>query len=151
MPSSMTPPHILLTNYVMAEHLLVRPHERSLLNAATQDLCTLVMDELHFYRGRQGADVAMLTRRLQERAGHDLQAVATSATIANAGTRGERKESVGDLASRFFGLDIPATNVVDETLVRVATVGSPQGADLTPHLSGLSTPSVVPLSLTAYT
>ena len=121
------PPHILLTNYVMAEYLLVRPHERSLLNAATQDLRTLVMDELHFYRGRQGADVAMLTRRLQERAGRDLQAVATSATIANAGTREERNEAVADLASRFFGLDIPATNVIDETLVRVATVGAPQG------------------------
>ena len=121
------PPHILLTNYVMAEYLLVRPHERSLLNAATQDLRTLVMDELHFYRGRQGADVAMLTRRIQERAGRDLQAVATSATIANAGTRTERHEAVADLASRFFGLDIPAANVVDETLVRVATVGSPLG------------------------
>ena len=121
------PPHILLTNYVMAEYLLVRPHERSLLNAATQDLRTLVMDELHFYRGRQGADVAMLTRRLQERAGHDLQAVATSATIANSGTRKKRNEAVADLASRFFGLDIPAANVVDETLVRIATVAAPQG------------------------
>lgn len=121
------PPHIILTNYVMAEYLLVRPHERSLLNTATQDLRTLVMDELHFYRGRQGADVAMLTRRLQERAGHDLQAVATSATIANSGTRNERNEAVADLASRFFGLDIPAANVVDETLVRVATVAAPQG------------------------
>ena len=121
------PPHILLTNYVMAEYLLVRPYERSLLNAATQDLRTLVMDELHFYRGRQGADVAMLTRRLQERAGHDLQAVATSATIVNAGTREERNEVVANLASRFFGLDISAANVVDETLERVATVEVPQG------------------------
>ena len=29
----------------------------------------LVLDELHTYRGRQGADVAMLARRLQSRPG----------------------------------------------------------------------------------
>ena len=69
----------------------------------------------------------MLTRRIQERAGRDLQAVATSATITNAGTRTERNEAVADLASRFFGLDIPAANVVDETLVRVATLGFSTG------------------------
>lgn len=121
------PPHILLTNYVMAEYILVRPSERPLLHTATQDLSTLVMDELHFYRGRQGADVAMLTRRLQESAGRDLQAVATSATMVTGGSRENRKETVADLASRFFGLDIPARNVVDETLGRIALVQPPQG------------------------
>ena len=121
------PPHILLTNYVMAEYILVRPSERPLLHTATRDLSTLVMDELHFYRGRQGADVAMLTRRLQESAGRDLQAVATSATMVTGGSRENRKETVADLASRFFGLNIPASNVVDETLRRVALVQSPQG------------------------
>ena len=120
------PPHILLTNYVMAEYILLRPSERPFLATATRDLKTLVMDELHFYRGRQGADVAMLTRRLQESAGRDLQAVATSATMATGGSREERKQTVADLASRFFGLDIPAANVVDETLRQVATVSVPQ-------------------------
>ncbi len=123
------PPHILLTNYVMAEYILVRPSERPLLAAATRDLSTLVMDELHFYRGRQGADVAMLTRRLQESAGRDLQAVATSATMVTGGSRADRKATVADLASRFFGLDIPAANVVDETLRRVALVPVPRGAE----------------------
>ena len=123
------PPHILLTNYVMAEYILVRPSERPLLATATRDLRTLVMDELHFYRGRQGADVAMLTRRLQERAGKDLQAIATSATIVAGGSREDRKQAVADLASGFFGLDIPAANVVDETLRRVAEVPRPQEAE----------------------
>lgn len=123
------PPHILLTNYVMAEYILVRPSERPLLSAATRDLSTLVIDELHFYRGRQGADVAMLTRRLQESAGRDLQAIATSATMVTGGSRIERKKTVADLASRFFGLDIQATNVVDETLRPVAQTSSPQGVD----------------------
>ncbi len=119
------PPHILLTNYVMADYLLVRPAERPLLNTATRDLRTLVMDELHFYRGRQGADVAMLTRRLQERAGPNLQAVATSATMATGNSRQERKQIVAQLASRFFGQEIPPSNVVDETLQRVAQVPVP--------------------------
>lgn len=123
------PPHILLTNYVMAEYILLRPSERPLLATATRDLRTLVMDELHFYRGRQGADVAMLTRRLQERAGKDLQSVATSATIVTGGSREDRNQAVADLASGFFGLDIPATNVVDETLRRVSEVSVPQGAE----------------------
>lgn len=119
------PPHILLTNYVMAEYILLRPNERPLLKTATEDLQTLVMDELHFYRGRQGADVAMLTRRLQERAGKDLQTIATSATIVTGGSRQECKKAVADLSSRFFGRDIPEDNVVDETLRRVAQIPTP--------------------------
>ena len=125
------PPHILLTNYVMAEYLLLRPSERSMLQTATSNLQTLVMDELHFYRGRQGADVAMLTRRLQAAAGRELQTVATSATIASSGkqdsSREEQKTTVARFASSFFGQQIPPTNVVDETLRRVAEVPSPQG------------------------
>ena len=120
------PPHILLTNYVMADYILVRPHERSMLAKATRELNTLVMDELHFYRGRQGADVAMLVRRLQETAEHDLQGIATSATLITGESREERKEAVAELASRFFGLNIPPTNVVDETLRRIATVPIPK-------------------------
>src|SRR5581483_10368754 len=51
------PPHVLLTNYVMLEYLLIRPYERSLLQQTTRELRFLVLDELHVYRGRQGADV----------------------------------------------------------------------------------------------
>jgi len=50
------PPQILLTNYVMAELLLVRPDDQSLLPQAGPDgLRFFVFDELHTYRGRQGA------------------------------------------------------------------------------------------------
>jgi ATP-dependent helicase YprA (DUF1998 family) len=58
------PPDILLTNYVMLELILTRPQERPLIQAA-QGLQFLVLDELHTYRGRQGADVAMLVRRVR--------------------------------------------------------------------------------------
>ncbi|MGK4008494.1 DEAD/DEAH box helicase [Sorangium sp. So ce1036] len=48
------PPDILLTNYVMLELLLTRPDEGKLVRAA-RGLRFLVLDELHTYRGRQGA------------------------------------------------------------------------------------------------
>jgi ATP-dependent helicase YprA (DUF1998 family) len=57
------PPHILLTNYVMLEYMLIRPQERALVGETTRELQFLTVDELHVYRGRQGADVAMLLRR----------------------------------------------------------------------------------------
>jgi len=62
------PPDILLTNYVMLELVLTRPKERGLVKAA-QGLWFLILDELHTYRGRQGADVALLVRRLRDACG----------------------------------------------------------------------------------
>lgn len=135
------PPHILLTNYVMLEYLMIRPSERSLLETATRDLRYLVMDELHFYRGRQGADVAMLLRRLRERVGHDLQVIGTSATMTTMGNRGERRAKVAEVATRLFGVDVPAANVVDETLERIAVTPAPSTRD--DLQKALSTPSPV--------
>ena len=56
------PPDILLTNYVMLELILTRYTDRNLVRALG-DLRFFVLDELHSYRGRQGADVALLIRR----------------------------------------------------------------------------------------
>ena len=66
----------------------------------------LVFDELHTYRGRQGADVAMLIRRLKERcAAPDLVCVGTSATMvaSREATPLQRRETVADFASQVFG------------------------------------------------
>ena len=49
----------------MLELVLTRPRDRGLIEAA-QGLRFLVLDELHTYRGRQGADVALLVRRLRD-------------------------------------------------------------------------------------
>jgi ATP-dependent helicase YprA (DUF1998 family) len=115
------PPHLLLTNYVMLEYVLLRPHERTLLQLATQELRFLVLDELHVYRGRQGADVAMLVRRVRQRAGHALQLIGTSATLATEGTRAERHARIAEVASLLFGVPMAADHVVDESLRRLAT------------------------------
>ena len=79
------PPDILFTNYVMLELILTRPRERSALITSATNLSFLVLDELHTYRGRQGADVAMLIRRLRGAIGATaLQCVGTSATLVAA-------------------------------------------------------------------
>ena len=120
------PPHILLTNYVMLEYLLIRPHERALVQQATRDLRFLVMDELHVYRGRQGADVAMLMRRVRQRAGRsDLQYIGTSATLATEGSRDQRRAHIAEVGSTLFGVDVPAANIIDETLCRMTTATTP--------------------------
>lgn len=118
-----SPPDILLTNYVMLELMLTRPQERRSLITSAENLSFLVLDELHTYRGRQGADVAMLIRRLRGAIGaQQLQCVGTSATLAGPGTRAEQRVEVAVLASRLFGTAIPASNIVGESLRR-ATVG----------------------------
>ncbi|MGI8826222.1 MAG: DEAD/DEAH box helicase [Chloroflexota bacterium] len=125
-----TPPHILLTNYVMLEYVLIRPSDRSLVERMVGEFQFLVMDELHTYRGRQGADVAMLMRRLRQRAGNrPLQFVGTSATLATEGNREQRNATIASVGSTLFGVPIPPDNVVDETLRRVTTVSAPDNAE----------------------
>lgn len=117
------PPDILLTNYVMLELVLTRPDERKHLVRAARGLRFLALDELHTYRGRQGADVAMLIRRLREQcAGDDLQIIGTSATMSSEGNIAERQAVVARVATRLFGSDVTPQRVIGETLVR-ATPG----------------------------
>jgi superfamily II DNA/RNA helicase len=110
------PPHILLTNYVMLELMLSRTHEEKLV--ASPELKFLVLDELHTYRGRQGADVAILIRKLRQRCGQNLLCIGTSATMSTEGTRTQRRQVVADVASKLFGVGIKPDNVIDETLER---------------------------------
>ena len=116
------PPDILLTNYVMLELVLTRPDERKHLIRAADGLRFLVLDELHTYRGRQGADVALLIRRLRDAcASPDLQVVGTSATMASGGSVEEQKATVADVASRLFGAVVTPDRVIGETLTRATT------------------------------
>jgi ATP-dependent helicase YprA (DUF1998 family) len=114
-----SPPDIILTNYVMLELLLTRPWERQLVESA-QGLRFLVLDELHTYRGRQGADVALLTRRVREACqAPDLLCVGTSATMSTADHWERQREEVADVASRLFGTTVRPERVIGETLRRV--------------------------------
>ena len=112
------PPDILLTNYVMLELILTRPQERRLIEAA-RGLRFLVLDELHTYRGRQGADVALLVRRVRDavHAPH-LQCVGTSATLAGGDSFAEQQKKVAAVASQLFGTSVQPEHVIGETLRR---------------------------------
>jgi len=126
------PPHILLTNYVMLELMLTRPDEFPFVDASTAALQFVVLDELHTYRGRQGADVALLMRRLRDRSGNpDLLCVGTSATMISGGTNADRRAAVAQVASTIFGVDLPPANVIEETLTyAVPTFNRPDVAQL---------------------
>ena len=93
------PPDILLTNYVMLELVLTRPWDYQLIKAA-QGLRYLVLDEIHTYRGRRGADVAMLVRRVREACDATrLLHVGTSATLTDEGSWRERQAAVASVAT----------------------------------------------------
>lgn len=112
------PPDILLTNYVMLELILTRVGERPLV-ASGGNMRFLVFDELHTYRGRQGADVAMLIRRCREAFGSEqMRCVGTSATMESEGTSEDQANVVATVASKIFGEEVPVSNVIGETLVR---------------------------------
>jgi len=119
------PPDILLTNYVMLELMLTRPEERRRLVEAATGLEFLVLDELHTYRGRQGADVAMLVRRVRDACQTPtMQCVGTSATMASAGTDADQRRVVADVATNLFGAEVTPERVIGETLDQ-ATTGDP--------------------------
>jgi ATP-dependent helicase YprA (DUF1998 family) len=133
------PPQILLTNYVMAELLLVRPDDQSLLpHAGPEGLRYFVFDELHTYRGRQGADVAMLIRRLKERsASAEVICVGTSATMvaSREATPLQRRETVAAFASQVFGRAITQSQVIEETLEPFTLGGAPSREELAASLA----------------
>ena len=115
------PPDILLTNFMMLELILTRFDEddRRVVEHCS-GLEFLVLDELHTYRGRQGADVALLVRRLRERLeAHDLVCIGTSATMSSVGSQADRNKTVAQVATKLFGTEITEHDIIGETLERV--------------------------------
>ncbi|HXC10819.1 MAG TPA: DEAD/DEAH box helicase, partial [Steroidobacteraceae bacterium] len=114
-------PDILLTNFMMLELLMTRQNalDRAVMDNA-QGLDYIVLDELHTYRGRQGADVAMLVRRVRDRLCREREpiCIGTSATMASEGGDAARAAAVANVASRLFGALIRADGVIDESLER---------------------------------
>jgi len=91
----------------MLELFLIRPREHLFVDRTVASIEFLVFDELHTYRGRQCADVALLIRRLRERCGNpNLVCIGTSATMTGGGntTSSERRQVVAAFASKIFGV-----------------------------------------------
>lgn len=132
------PPDILLTNYVMLELIMTRflPTDVAIRDHAA-GLRFLVLDELHTYRGRQGADVAMLVRRVRERFNEKLLCIGTSATMASEGDAANRAKVVARVATRLFGAEVKPENIITETLEPVtATATTIDGAALSAAIAG---------------
>ena len=94
-----TPPHILITNYAMLEHILLLPGNRALLDRA--QLKWLVLDEIHTYAGAQAIEVAFLLRRLKTYLGippGTTRCVGTSASLDPG-----RKDELAEFAGNLFG------------------------------------------------
>jgi ATP-dependent helicase YprA (DUF1998 family) len=103
-----TPPDILITNYSMLNIMMMRELEKGMFEQTRKWLqddesrvFTLVVDELHAYRGTPGTEVAFILRLLLERVGltpasPQLRIIATSASI---------DANPGPFLRDFFGRD----------------------------------------------
>jgi superfamily II DNA or RNA helicase len=124
------PPHIILTNYMMLELLMSRRSDFSLRDAIFNNLQFLVFDEMHTYRGRQGADVAMLIRRIRAKCAHSVTCIGTSATMVSGGTPIEQRRAVATVAQTLFGKPFEADQIIQESLERSLTRPTYSTADL---------------------
>jgi len=140
------PPDILLTNFMMLEMLMTRQDEldRKVIGNC-EGFRFLVLDELHTYRGRQGADVALLVRRVRERlAPQHLQCIGTSATMASEGSIVDKNRLVAQVATKLFSIEIPENNVVVEYLKRVTD----ESLNVTKDMLGAALDGTLPEQIT---
>ncbi len=107
------PPDILITNYSMLNVMLMRQRDdaifestRAWIEASPSHRFTLIVDELHMYRGTAGTEVAYLLRNLLLRIGladkpDQLRILAASATLDAADGAGFLEEFFARPAESF--------------------------------------------------
>jgi superfamily II DNA/RNA helicase len=110
------PPHILITNYAMLEHLLLLPQYSSLFNGKMR---WIVLDEIHSYDGTRGTEIALLMRRLKERTGdpRGVQCLGSSATLGDQSDQDQERAAV--FASNLFGAKFEAEDIIRPEYVEV--------------------------------
>ncbi|MHC1588807.1 MAG: DEAD/DEAH box helicase, partial [Methermicoccaceae archaeon] len=111
-----SPPDILLTNYVMLEYILTRFEDKTLFPEKDWGVLKfLVLDEVHTYTGKKGADVAYLVRRLKQHTNTigKLRCVGTSATVQSG--EEDAATAISSFASSLFGEQFEADSVINET------------------------------------
>jgi Lhr-like helicase len=102
-------PDILITNYSMLNIALMRDREDSIftqtrawIEADPSHVFSLVIDELHTYRGTAGTEVAYLIRKFLARVGLDSRPGQLSIVAASASLEPDRDEA---FLTEFFGQD----------------------------------------------
>jgi len=114
-----SPPDILITNYTMMRIMLGRPFEEKIINNTKKWLqeegtkFTLMLDELHSYRGTSGAEISYLIKRFLDRIGilnnpEKLQIICSSASIDS-----KQEESI-EFLENFFGVDRSTFEIISE-------------------------------------
>jgi hypothetical protein len=130
-------PDILMTNYQMLELLLTRFEDRVLFPPEHAGrLKFLVLDEVHTYTGKRGADVACLIRRLKQHTATigTLRRLGTSATVQS-GEGGDERQVISAFATRLFGEPFEAGAVVREQYMPLDSDGPeflPTRSDVSP-------------------
>ena len=106
-------PDILITNFTMLNIMLLRSWEQSIWEATKawveddkSNVFTLVVDELHMYRGTAGTEVAYLLRRLLRRLGLDQHPDQLAIVAASASLDADRQRDI-DYLRQFFGTARP--------------------------------------------
>ena len=108
---------LLITNYVMLELILTRWDERNVFPFdQLGSLRYLVLDEVHTYTGRQGADVACLIRRLKEHTGskETLRCIGTSATVDSDAGEAAGRATIASFTAELFGSTFEPESVITE-------------------------------------
>jgi ATP-dependent helicase YprA (DUF1998 family) len=103
-----SPPDLLITNYAMLNIMLLRDLEEPILNQTRswiesdeRNVFTLVIDELHMYRGTAGTEVAYLLRKLVRRLGLDERPSQLSIVAASASLEPDREKDQAFLEGFF--------------------------------------------------
>lgn len=109
------PPDILLTNYKMLDYLLIRGRDRELWTRnTTETLRFLVVDEIHTFDGAQGADLAMLIRRVKDRLKTPERHLACVGSSATLGEGDEASVALRRYAEDVFGEEFDEESVIRE-------------------------------------
>ena len=114
------PPDVLVTNYSMLNVMLLRERDRRFFDSTRQWLdadpahrFTLVVDELHMYRGTAGTEVAYLLRNLKHRLGLDQRPEQLRILAASASLDAQRDQQY---LEEFFGVDAGSFEFVEGEL-----------------------------------
>lgn len=134
-------PDVLITNYSMLNVMLLRDRENSFFDSTRQWLdqspthrFTLVVDELHTYRGTAGTEVAYLLRHLRHRLGltdrpDQLRILAASASLVASRDRRYLQEFFGVDQDSFTFIDGAPPPAAESSAIPAAAVAELSAAD----------------------
>ncbi|MFK4221606.1 DEAD/DEAH box helicase [Streptomyces sp. NPDC019890] len=139
------PPDIMVTNYSMLNIMLLRKQEEHIFSATRKWLdetpdarLTLILDELHMYRGTAGTEVAYLLRNLRHRLGLDKSPEKLRVLAASASLEAGRDDEFLD---GFFALPGSRRVVIPGKAKEIRGEG-----DLAPHTERLAQAAKAPVT-----